>query len=166
MSNLLSSENVIRALFGLGGGLGGFALKVAEGWWNRRDRFFVSVSRVTWDGPYGDRAYPIVAIHSTHDRPISVSAIRIRDGYLRRIDKWPFDGEDPEYAPELPKRVEPSGELKFALDDDTLEEVAERSRFSWFPRVYVGVETLVRREVVVAAERGLRFDKRLKRFRF
>lgn len=166
MSDLLSSETTTRALFGVVGAIGGFALKVAEGWWKRRDRYFVSVTRRTWDGPHGDREYPVVAIHSTHDLPISVTAIRIRNGFGIRTDKWPFDGEDPEYAPEMPQRIKPMDQLEFALDEDTLQAVADRFCLPFLSRVYVGVKTLGRREVIVSAERGLRFDKRMNRFRY
>lgn len=147
-------------------GLGWLGSTVA-GWWKSRDRYHAHVTIQTTDTMYGDQDLPVIVIQSIHPQSIQVTRVRIRNGFGWRTLQWPFYSEGPEDYPELPRQIEPNQSTRFWLDEDALMKAMEQSwllNWLWFPRVYVGIETMGRGERRFVAEGGLRWNKRRKRY--
>lgn len=167
VASLITSTTGKSALLSaLSIGLGWFGSSFA-GWWKSRDRYH---AHVTWQSNgtiHGPQEMPVIVIQSIHTLPISVTRLRVRNGFRWKTGAWPFDSEDPEY-PELPRTIEPMKTTKFWLNSGALDQAAAQSRFLnwlWVPRVYIGVETMGRGERLFAAEGGLPWHERRTRFR-
>jgi hypothetical protein len=159
-----TGKSALLSLFSIA--LGWIGSTVA-GWWKSRDRYQAHVTWQTTDTMYGEQDLPVIVIQSIHTLPINVTRIRIRNGFGRKVDQWPFYGEGPEDYPELPRQIEPMKSTRFWLDHDVLREAVKESRFLewlWVPRVYVGIETMGRGERKFVAEGGLKMTQRRRRY--
>lgn len=163
---LAKSDAATKAgLLLLGATIGWLGNFVAS-WWKMRDRYRAHVTWRTINTQRGPEQYPVLVIQSVHSLPINIIGVRVRNGFRLQTRFWAFDGEDPDY-PVLPRTVEPMKETMFVLDEDALKNAAAQSRLAewlWVPRVYVGVQTLGRGERVFAAEGGLPYSERRKRY--
>lgn len=166
ITGLITSSTGKSALLSLfSASLGWFGNSFA-GWWKSRDRYHAYVTWQTSETINGPREQPVIVIQSVHSLPISVTRLRIRNGFRWHTRAWAFDSEDPDY-PELPRAIEPMKSTTFWLNGDALTAASEQSRllnWFWVPRVYVSVETMGRGERSFVAERGLRWDARRKRY--
>lgn len=163
----LTSDRATNVIIGSCGVIAGWGAKIVQGWWSRRDRYRMHVGWRSVGTMHGPEEYPVLIVQSIHTLPINVTGLRIRNGYRWDTGLWAFDSDDPDY-PDLPRAIEPMKESMFVLNMDALEKATAQSRllnWFWVPRVYVGVRTLGRGEVIVAAERGLKWNERRKRFR-
>lgn len=163
----LTSERGVNLSIGAGGVLVGWGAKIVQGWWSRRDRYRAHVTWRSVGTRQGPEDFPVLVIQSIHNLPINVIGLRLRNGFRWRTALWAYDSDDPDY-PDLPRAIEPLKETMFVLNLDGLQKAAAQSwllNWLWVPRVYVGIRTLGRGEVIVAAERGLKWNERRKRYR-
>lgn len=153
-------------LIGGGGVATGWVASIVRGWWGRRDRYRAYVTWRSVGTRQGPEDFPVLIIQSIHNLPINVTRVRIRNGFRWHTGLWAFDSDDPDY-PDLPRAVEPMKDTMFILNQHALEKAAMQSsllKWMWLPRVYVGVQTLGRREMLFVAEGGLKWTDRPKRY--
>jgi hypothetical protein len=149
----------------VGATLGWIGSSVAT-WWKMRDRYHAHVTWQTTETIRGKEEQPVIVVQSIHSLPISVSRLRVRNGFRWNTRAWPYDSEDPDY-PELPVTIEPNQTARLWLSEPALTKAAEQSwllNWFWVPRVYIGVKTLGRGERLFVAEGGLPYSVRRKRY--
>lgn len=160
---IIQNDNVQKAALTALGAVAGWLAN----WWNGRERYQAHVTWETMNTMYGPQDCPVLIIQSVHPEPINITRVRIRDGFFRVLDTYPYYSEDPDY-PTLPKPIEPRKQVTFVLNEQALKTALMRSRFlKWLyvPRVYVGIETMGRGERRFQAEGGLDWDERRARYR-
>jgi len=147
---------------------GGAAAVILNTWWNRRDYYQASVDWRNVNTVYGPEYVPVITIVNTSEKPLSVTNVRMYDGWRRHLDAYPFDSEDPDY-PSLPRIVAKGESTIFTLSSDLMGKAVERSggivAFLHLPRVYLGVRTMGRGWRYFVGEPGLTRDVKWKRYR-